>query len=98
MTKEPSEDSFTLKELLIEQRHDMKQALISVQNIDEHLIKLNGKVAAHELAIEASRLAVKAVDTRVSSLEKKSIYAAGALAIIIILFELWKSGIIAIVR
>lgn len=55
-------DGYTLKELVQELRADNKQALQvqstileKIQNIDDHLGKLNSKVSTHELQIAEQR-------------------------------------------
>lgn len=55
-------DGYTLKELVQELRQDNKNAiqvqstiLEKLENIDDHLSKLNSKVATHELQIAEQR-------------------------------------------
>jgi predicted nuclease with TOPRIM domain len=47
-TRIVSDDNFTLKELLVEQRNDMKEILEKTSQMAEHLKTLNGRVAKTE--------------------------------------------------
>lgn len=88
MSKMASE-SFSLKEMVKEQRDDMKVVRAAIESIDQHLTKLNSKVADHEERMQKT-------EKGLSAAEKKILYASAIVSVLVVVAELWSKGLISI--
>lgn len=88
-TKKMASESFSLKEMVKEQRDDMKVVRTAIESIDQHLTKLNSKVADHEERIAKA-------EKGLSNAEKKILYASAVVSMLVVIAELWSKGLIHI--